>query len=308
MHNMTFHLRRLVLAAGVALAACTNPSAGEFDKETVSDATGIEATRSDEVIRVGWTRDDIDVTVDGMAFPPAAGLGSWAAFRRADDGDAVVTGDTVVFQDEVDAAMDAAFAHDLRVTALHNHFFFDEPKAYFMHIAGRGGLTDLATGVRAVWDAIKAVRAQRERPATGFGGPTPDPGGGIDEERIAEITGLQPAEKPGGVVKISTGRTVSLDDTPVGPASGVSSWAAFSGSNELAAMDGDIVMTAEQVQPVLKTLRKHDVHVVALHNHMTTERPVLYFTHFWAKGPVDELATAFRNTLDAAETARGSGG
>ena len=101
---------------------------------------------------------------NGMRLSPAAGLGSWASFTAMGD-QAMVMGDTVVFQDEVDAAMDAAFAHGLSVTGLHNHFFYDQPKVYFMHLGGEGSPTQLAAGVKAVWDAVKAVRAAHPQPA-----------------------------------------------------------------------------------------------------------------------------------------------
>src|SRR5438105_8931280 len=110
-----------------------------------------------------------------MPLKPFAGLGSWAAFAAAPHG-AMVMGDTVVFQDEVSPAMDVAFAAGLEVTALHNHFFYDEPKVYFMHVGGMGEPEKLAAGVKAVWDAIKKVRSGNPKPATKFGGDTPAAG------------------------------------------------------------------------------------------------------------------------------------
>src|SRR5207244_2786038 len=136
--------------------------------DKIAQAAGSKATTTkDGVVRLAWSRTDVKVSVDGMAFPPAAGLGSWAAFTPAKHG-AMAMGDTVVFQDEVSPAMDAAFANGLEVTALHNHFFFDEPKVYFMHIGGHGDPEKLARGVKAVWDAIKKVRAENSEPAKRF--------------------------------------------------------------------------------------------------------------------------------------------
>ena len=132
-----------------------------LDADKIAEAAGTKATvMKDGVVRIGWARTDVKVTVDGMHLKPFAGLGSWAAFTPARHG-AMVMGDTVVFQDEVTPAMDAAFAHGLEVTALHNHFFYDEPKVYFMHVGGAGEPEKLARGVKAVWDAIKKVRADR---------------------------------------------------------------------------------------------------------------------------------------------------
>src|SRR5262245_2927821 len=134
------------------------PDAGRrLDADKIGAAAETKATMKDGVVRIGWPRTDVKVEVDGMPLKPFAGLGSWAAFKQAPHR-AMVMGDTVVFQDEVSPAMDAAFEHGLAVTALHNHFFHDEPKVYFMHIGGQGDPGKLAAGVKAVWDAIKKVR------------------------------------------------------------------------------------------------------------------------------------------------------
>src|SRR5947209_10743233 len=139
-----------------------------LDADRIGRAAGTKATTTpDGVVRVAWARTDVKVTVDGMPLKPFAGLGSWAAVAAAPHG-AMVMGDTVVFQDEVSPAMDAAFAHGLEVTGLHNHFFYDEPKVYFMHIGGRGEPEKLASGVKAVWGAIKKVRAADATPDVGF--------------------------------------------------------------------------------------------------------------------------------------------
>lgn len=290
-----------VLIATFTLSGCSNAKA-ELDAAAIAEAAGTQTTVSGDVVRIGWSRDDVVVKVDGMAFPPAAGLGSWAAFKpTGKEQEAIVMGDTVVFQDEVDAAMDAAFAHGLSVTALHNHFFYDKPKVYFMHIGGHGPAPELASGVKAVWDAIKQVRAANAQPATRFAGTVPEPGSEIDAKRIATITGLDTTTHSGGVVKISTGRTASMHGTQVSGSMGLTSWAAFTGSDALAVVDGDFIMTAAEVQPVLKAMRKVGFHVVALHNHMIGEKPAYYFTHYWGKGSVAELAKGFKAALEVQE-------
>lgn len=206
--------------------------------------------------------------------------------------------DTAVFRDEVDAAMDAALAHDLKISALHNHFFYDEPKVYFLHTEGHGDAKALASAYKAMWDAIKAVRAHHPHPTTGYPG-APIKTGKLDASRIAAITGLKAETKTGGVVKVSQARAGHYSSVGIGGAMGLSSWAAFVGSDARASADGDIIMAAAEVQPVLKALRAHDVHVVALHNHMIGETPDFYFLHFWGKAPADELARAFKAALDA---------
>jgi hypothetical protein len=280
----------MCLSSVVAVAA-------DLDAAKIGEASGAEATpQADGVVRIGWSRDDVPVKVDGLRLPPAAGLGSWAAFMPMGE-HAMVMGDTVVFEDEVDAAMDAAFAAGLEVTGLHNHFFYDSPKAYFMHIGGQGEPMKLAGGVKSVWEAIKAVREQRPEPATGFGGPTPTIGA-INAGSISEVIG-HPAQVNGGVAKVTIGREGRMHGRTVGGSMGLTTWAAFTGSDQLAAIDGDFIMTAEEVQPVLRALRKGGLHVVALHNHMVGEQPAFYFVHFWGKGPARGLARSFRQALDA---------
>jgi hypothetical protein len=217
----------------------------------------------------------------------------------------MVMGDTVVFQDEVTPAIDAAFAHGLEVTGLHNHFFYDQPKVYFMHLGGMGDSERLAAGVKAVWDAIKKVRAESSEPAASFGeiGPEAD---AVMPTMVEEILGHK-AQAQGGVVKVTIGRNGMMHGVEVGGSMGLTTWAAFSGGEAHAVVDGDFIMTAAEVQPVLRALRKAGIHIVALHNHMVGEQPAYYFTHFWGKGPARELARGLRSVLDAQKAVRPEG-
>jgi hypothetical protein len=273
-----------------------------LDAGKIGEAAASKTTLTkDGVVRLAWARTDVKVTVDGMAFKPAAGLGSWAAFTPGKHG-AMVMGDTVVFQDEVTPAMDAAFAGGLEVTGLHNHFFFDEPKVYFVHISGQGDPEKLSMAVKGVWDAIKKVRADNGDPASRFPGRVPA-AGNIASATIGGILGHKP-EVNDGVVKVAIGREGSMHGTKVGGSMGLTTWAAFSGGDDFAAVDGDFIMTANEVQPVLRSLRKAGIHIVALHNHMVGEQPAFYFTHFWGKGPAAELARGVRSALDAQAKAK----
>lgn len=273
-----------------------------LDAAAIGRASGADATTTpDGVVRLAFPRREVPVSVDGVSMRPPAGLSSWAAFAPAPGG-AMMMGDTVVFEDEAEPAMDAAFAHGIEVTALHNHFFYDRPRVYFMHIGGMGDPVRLAEGVKAVWDAIHEVRRTRPEPATGSGGPAPTPGA-IDSAAIERIVGHAPEVKD-GIVKVTIARDGSMHGVRVGGAMGLTTWAAFSGSDALAAVDGDFIMTGDEVQPVLRALRHDGLHVVALHNHMIGEDPAFYFTHFWGKGPAANLARSFRGALDAQAAVR----
>lgn len=284
-------------ADAAAPAAVEQPERGSLDARSIGDIVGSPASvTSDGVVRVTWSRTDVAVTVDGMHLSPVAGLTSWAAFSAGRDATMLMS-DTVVFQDEICPAMDAAFESGLEITALHNHFLYDEPKVYFMHVGGHGESLVLARGIRAVWDAVREVRRVRQTPAASLPG-EPPVAGVLDAASISRIVGTE-ASVQDGVVKVTIGREAAMHGERVGGSMGLTTWAAFSGRDALAAVDGDFAMTWHEVQPVLRALRRSGIHVVALHNHMIGEEPPYYFVHFWGKGPAADLARGFRAGLDA---------
>jgi hypothetical protein len=300
MNGKLFVSGGLILLLTIAVASWGQPAHG-LDAGKIGEASGAKATTApDGVVRIAWGRTDVKVKIDGVPYPPPAGLGSWAAFKATPHG-AMLMGDTVVFQDEVGPAMDAAFANGLEVTALHNHFFFDEPKVYFMHIGGQGEPEKLAKGVKEVWDAIKKVRAAAPQPATSFPGDVPN----VDKVTAGPIEKIlgHKADVTGGVVKITIAREGSMHGTKVAGSMGLTTWAAFTGSDERTVVAGDFIMTANEVQPVLRALRRGGLHVVALHNHMTGEQPAYFFTHFWGKGAPQTLAEGLKTALQAQSSA-----
>jgi Domain of Unknown Function (DUF1259) len=295
--NRTTYLSFLTAIALVTAVSTAKAADEGLNAERIGTAAGAKATTTDDgVVRIAWPRNDVPVKVDGMPLKPFAGLGSWAAFTKAPHG-AMVMGDTVVFEDEVTPAMDAAFAAGLEVSGLHNHFFFDEPKVLFMHIGGMGEPEKLAASVKSVWDAIKKVRSEHATPTKSFAGDVPKEGS-LDAASIERILG-QKSQAQDGVVKVTIGREGKMHGVKVAGSMGLTTWAAFSGGSELAAVDGDFIMTGPEVQAVLRALRKSGIHIVALHNHMIGEEPAFYFTHFWGKGPAEELAKGLRSALDA---------
>ena len=265
--------------------------------ETIERAAGTKATTMpDGVVRIAWSRDEVKVTIDNMPFEPSAGLGSWAAFKAMPKGGAMVMGDTVVFADEITPAMDAAFAHGLEITGIHNHFIFDRPPVYFMHILGHGSPEQLGGAVKAVWDAIKAVRRTHPVPWDHFLGDVPKQAGTFDVPTLEKILGVK-AEDNKATIKFTFPRTGTMDGVPVGGSMGLTTWASFSGNSRQAIADGDFIMAADEVQPVMHALRKADIHIVALHNHMIGDQPPFYFLHFWGKGPPEELAKGLKAAM-----------
>ncbi|MCE9548465.1 MAG: DUF1259 domain-containing protein [Planctomycetia bacterium] len=284
----------------VCLGGFQSANACDLEAPKIAEIMGVKTTTTpDGVVRVGWPRKDVAVQVDGLAMRPFMGLGTWAAFQQSGKM-SMVMGDTVCFEDEVNPALDAALKNGLLVTALHNHFFFDNPKVYFMHIGGSGCPNELAKGVRAVWDAVKEVRKVHPQPQHAFPGDAPQYGK-LGTDHLAEIVGSKGTLED-GVFKITIGRNAEMGGVKFGGSMGLTTWAAFAGTDEAAVVDGDFAMTADEVQVVLKALRAANINIVALHNHMVGETPSIYFTHFWGKGRAKDLARGLQQAIKAQET------
>src|SRR5216117_1878972 len=164
-------MKNFLLRTTILLGIISSVFAADLDTARIDELTGLKGKMNEKegVYKVTFPRNDVKVVVDGWTMPPFMGLGTWAAFTKGAHTEAMVMGDTVLFEDEVNAAMSAAFDNGLSVTALHNHFFFDQPKVYFMHIEGEGTVEKLASAVRKVYDKIKEVRAASLQPKESFG-------------------------------------------------------------------------------------------------------------------------------------------
>jgi len=208
----------------------------------------------------------------------------------------MVMGDTVLFEDEVNAAMSAALDNGLNVTALHNHFFFDHPKVYFMHIEGEGGVEKLAGAVRKVYDATKQIRAANAHPKDSLGAEALPEKNSINAAPLNEMFGAQ-GEPKDGMVKFTFGRPATMHGTNIAKDMGVNTWAAFAGSDDNAVADGDFAVTEDQLQSVLKSLLKHKINIVAIHQHMTYEQPRIMFFHYWGRGRAKDLANAIKGAF-----------
>jgi Domain of Unknown Function (DUF1259) len=289
-------MRKMILSAALCCTtlslACAAPDTAKID-----ELTGLKGKLNEKegVYKVTWPRDDVKVVVDGWTMPPFMGLGTWAAFKEAKSG-AMVMGDTVLFEDEVNPAMSAAIDNGLSVTALHNHFFFDKPKVFFMHIEGEGSVEKLAGAVRKVYDAVKAIRGTDTEPTESFG--TVGQASLLEENSITaaplnEVFGLQ-SETKDGMVKFTFGRPAKMHGTPIDKEMGVNTWAAFAGSDDNAIVDGDFAVTEDELQPVLKSLLRSKIKIVAIHQHMTHEEPRIMFFHYWGRGAAKDLAQAVK--------------
>ena len=236
-------------------------------------------------------------SVAGFAVPTPFGFGGWFAMTKGDGGEEVMMGDLVLTQDEVNPVMSALLEHGLEVTALHNHFFWEDPRVFFMHIHGHGKAVDLANQIKPALDLIGQAKPSE---SGGHGASTAAKQGTLDTDRIAKIVG-HAGEQNGPVYKITVGRD-DLDVKEMGATinarMGLNTWAAFVGSNDDAAVAGDVAMLETEVTPTLKALRSHGLDVVAIHHHMINSRPVIIFLHYWGRGPAEKLATGFKAGLD----------
>lgn len=287
-----------VILAAVLLGTNAQAELAEKTRASIDELTGTKGTYTaeEDVHRVSFPRSDLKVTIEGRPAHPFMGFGSWAAFTPGHGG-TMVMGDIVLVEDEVSPAMSAALDSGLEVTALHNHFFFESPRVMYMHIGGSGDAAKLATAVKKVIDAQRAVRAASAEPARAFSGKPVPSENKISALAIDQILGTK-GEINNGMYKATIGRSATHHGAKVGKQMGVNTWAAFAGSDEMASVDGDFAMTEDELQGVLKALRKHGIHIVAIHNHMTHEQPRFVFLHYWGKRPAQDLARAVRSALD----------
>jgi Domain of Unknown Function (DUF1259) len=292
-------MEKLFLVCAICCANIGIASAA-LDAAKIDQITGLKGKLNEKeaVYKVTFPRADVKVAVDGWTMPPFVGLGTWAAFTETNSG-AMVMGDTVLFEDEANPTMSAALDNGLSVTALHNHFFFDHPKVYFMHIEGQGTVEQLANAVRKVYDKIKEIRAANPRPKDSFDATALPEKNSISAEPLNKIFGMS-SEVNNGMVKFSIGHPATMHGVKIDNAMGVNTWAAFGGSDDNAVVDGDFAVTEDQLQSALKAIRVGGINIVAIHQHMTHEQPRILFFHYWGKGPAKKLADAIQGALLAA--------
>jgi len=291
-------IRSFLICPLVAILPVTARAA--LDTNRIAQITSLSGVwnASEGVFKVSAPRNDVKVSVDQWPMHPFMGLTSWAAFADGKGAEAMVMGDLVLFQDEVNPVMSAALENALSVTALHNHFFFDEPKVYFMHIGGEGTVEKLASGVRKALDRVKEIRAASAQPDSHFGGPLIPTASSISASVIEGILGVK-GQSNNGMFKVVFGRNAKMPcGCEVGKEMGVNTWAAFAGSDDNAVVDGDFAVHEDELQTVLKTLRQASINIVAIHHHMSGETPRTLFLHYWGKGKAADLAKAIKAALN----------
>ncbi len=260
------------------------------------------------VLKVNIPRNDLKVKVAGVDTPTPFGFGGWVALTKGDGGHEVLMGDLVLTEDEVNPVMSALLKEGLDVTALHNHFFWEEPRIFYMHVHGMGTADTLAQKLKPAVAMIGSSAPPAAAPSGAASSGSVAGAAGLDTAGLAKAIGTE-GEQTGAVYKITIGRNdlqVREMGAPINARMGLNTWAAFIGTDAKAAVAGDVAMLASEVTPVLKALREHGLSVVAIHHHMTDTQPTIFFLHYWGTGPAATLAAGVRAAVD--QLAKPAGG
>jgi hypothetical protein len=281
-----------VATAQTTSSAPTNAAASNWKQ--VEEAMGRPGQiLPGDVIRFGMPRKDLHVVLDSVEIKAGLALGSWAAFKQ-DSGGAMVMGDLVLTEDEVEPVMTKLQEGGIQESAVHNHLIGESPHVMYVHIAGHGDAVRMA---KVIHDAVALTKTP---------GPDASPAAqpsaelGFDQKQVEQILG-HTGKVNGGILQVGVPRAETITDSgmTVPPSMGVATALNFQPTgNGKAAITGDFVLLGSEVNPVIKALRQHGIAVTALHNHMLTEEPRLFFMHFWANDDALKLAKGLRSALD----------
>ena len=284
----------LPILIGAILVSAAPAGAQDIDWSKVDEAFGRKAAVTADVHRYGFPRTDLKVTLDGVDIKPALALGGWVALKPAHGG-AMVMGDLVLLESEINPVMTALIHSGLEITAIHNHVLRGNPATFYMHVGGHGDPTKMAT---AILQALQSSRTPLAPPAA----PASQPAIDLDTAQLDQIIGVK-GQPNGGVYQFAVPRRDPVTEggmklEPAGPI-GVATAIGFqpTGGGK-AAITGDFVLAGEEVNPVIKVLRESGIDVTAIHSHMLTEQPRLIFMHFWANDDAVKLAKGLRAALD----------
>jgi hypothetical protein len=284
------------LIGGVMLASAVPAYAQDIDWQKVDATLGRKPAVSGDVHRYGFPRTDLAVTLEGVTIKPAFALGGWVAFKPMHS-EVMVMGDLVLLETEINPVMAKLVEGGLEITAVHNHLLRANPATFYMHVGGHGDPTKMAT---AIHDALAVSKTPLTAPTAAAPAAAVD----LDTAQLDQIIGVK-GQANGGVYQFNVPRRDPVIEngmtlTPVGPL-GVAIAINFqpTGGGK-AAITGDFVLTADEVNPVIRALRSNGIEVTALHSHMLTEQPRLFFMHFWANDDALKLAQGLRAAIDAA--------
>ena len=287
---------RNLLVPGLLLVLPVIVAAQVMDTTKVDQALGRSGQKTGDVYKVGFPRTDLHVSIHGLAIKPGLALGSWAAFTGTDD-QAMVMGDLVLLEDELNPVMEKLRSAGFEISAVHNHLIEETPHVVYMHYMGHGPAAQLAASLKA---ALAVSKTPLDKPAAAAEEATPP----TWVKAVEESVGRKGTFK-GGVLSygVPRGEAVTMDGMTVAPAAGVAEAVKFQAADSgNVATTGDFVLTAEEVNPVIAELQTHHILVTALHSHMLTEQPRLFFMHFWAVGSPESVGGGIAAALKHVST------
>ena len=286
---MRFKLWTLI---SMLISLATVANAQEIDWQKVDHALNRKPTVAGDVHRYGFPRTDLTVTLGGVTIKPALALGGWVAFKPMHGG-AMVMGDLVLLETEINPVMAKLIEGGLEITAVHNHLLRATPATFYMHVGGHG---DPAKMAAVIHDALAASKTPPEASSA--------PSGAVDLDttHLDQIIGTK-GRSNGGVYQFNVPRhdPITEDGMPLSPVAplGLAIGINFQPTGDgKAAITGDFVLTGDEVNPVITALRTNGIDVTAVHSHMLTEQPRLFFLHFWAVDDAMKLARGLRAALD----------
>jgi hypothetical protein len=290
---------QILIACGLIISTAAAADAQGIDWSKIDATFGRTAAVSGEIHRYGFPRTDLQVTLDGVTIRPAFALGGWIAFEPMRD-TAMVMGDLVLLQTEVNPVMAKLLEGGLEVTAVHNHLLRSEPLPFYMHVGGHGDPVKMA-------ETIRSALAVSKTPLTPSAAPATPPAIDLDTAQLDQIMGVKGAAN-GGIYQFNVPRRepITEDGMMVGmPAMGGATGINFqpTGGGK-AAITGDFVLIRTEVNDVVRALRSNGIDVTALHSHMLTEQPRIIFMHFWANDDAIKLAKGLRAALDKTASAK----
>jgi len=298
-------IRRVMILAAI-LAFPISVSAQGLDTAKIDQALGRSGQKIGDVYKIGFPRTDLHVSVHGLAIKPGLALGSWAAFTGTES-NAMIMGDLVLLEDELNPVMEKLRSAGFEISAVHNHLIDETPRVMYMHYMGHGAASQLAASLRA---ALAVSKTPLEKPAAAAEEAAPP----AWVKKVEGSVGRKGTFK-GGVLSYGVPRAQAItlatakdplgimDGMKVDPAAGVAESINFQAADSgNVATTGDFVLTAEEVNPVILQLQAHHILVTALHSHMLTEQPRLFFMHFWGLGNPESVGAGIAAALKLVST------
>lgn len=285
-------MRTVAILFAASLAALTPAMAASIDWKNIDAALGREAAVTGDVHRYGFPRNDLRVTLDGITIEPGLALGGWVAFKPEGD-QAMVMGDLVLLESEINPVMSKLLEGGLSVTAVHNHLLRANPQTFYLHVAAHGDPDKIAASLR---EALAVSKTPLTAPAASAATNVP-----LDTADLDRIIGVK-GKAAGDIYQFAVQRIAPVNmggmpltpPAPLGVATGINFQPLGNGK---AATTGDFVLIGNEVEQVAKALRSSGIEVTAIHSHMLDEQPRLFFLHFWGVGETAKLATGLRAAL-----------